>query len=100
MNNAVRQKFTRDTLMQTRAGGVSSTAEKYVLLPPPIIKTNSANQTLPTNTSVTLLCEVIGQVAFEVQRLQEDPPRLTVLENGVYVEIGQTNKKYCLLVYA
>jgi hypothetical protein len=88
--NSMTEQFAsvQDPLMRAKAGGVSSTVGKYDLLPPPVIKMGSANQTLPTNTSVTLLCEVVSQVAykiqwfFESQPLQEDPPRLTVLENG------------------
>lgn len=61
---------------------------KFDLLPPPVIKFGAANQTLPTDSSASLNCDVVSQVAykiqwfFENQPLQEDPPRVTVLESG------------------
>lgn len=67
---------------------MSNTLSKFDLLPPPVIKLGAANQTLPTNTSVTLVCDVVSQVAykiqwlFESQILQEEPGRIVVLETG------------------
>lgn len=61
---------------------------KYDLLPPPVIKLGAANQTLPTNTSATLVCEVVSQVAYKIQWyfnsdfLREDDNRVTVLDTG------------------
>lgn len=78
--------FTQDSL--ARASGLSSISGKYDLLPPPVIKMGSTNQTLPINTSTQLYCEVVSQVAYIIkwfingQPLQEDPPRVTVLDNG------------------
>lgn len=78
--------YLQDSL--TRTTGLSSSSGKYDLLPPPVIKMGSANQTLPTNTSTILLCDVVSQVAYKIQwfidtqPLQEDPPRVTVLDTG------------------
>lgn len=69
----------------------SASASKFDLLPPPVIKLGAANQTLPTNTSATLNCEVVSQVLyriqwlFEGQVLQEEPNRVMVSENGALV---------------
>ena len=77
--------FFQDSL-QTRTGGTIT--GKYDLSPPPVIKMGTANQTLPTNTSTTLLCEVVSQVAYKIQwyfdnkPLQDDPPRVTLLDTG------------------
>lgn len=66
----------------------SNSVSKFDLLPPPVIKLGAANQTLPTNTSATLVCDVVSQVAykviwlFESQPLQEEPGRIVVLETG------------------
>lgn len=64
---------------------------KFDLLPPPIIRLGAANQTLPTNTSANLICDVVSQVPykiqwfFESQTLREEPPRVTVLETGALI---------------
>lgn len=72
-------------------GGVASSISKFDLLPPPVIKLGSAQQTLPINTSATLNCEVVSQVTykiqwfFENQPLQEELNRVVVSENGTLI---------------
>lgn len=61
---------------------------KYDLLPPPVIKLGTPNQTLVINASAQLVCDVVSQVSYKIQwfyeqqPLQEQPPRITVLESG------------------
>lgn len=82
------QDFASPRTSLSTPSSSSSARSKYDLLPPPVIKLGAANQTLPTNTSATLVCEVVSQVAykiqwfFESQPLQEDIPRVVVLESG------------------
>lgn len=75
--------------LQSRSGSpISSALSKIDLLPPPVIKLGSINQTLPTNTSTTLVCDVVSQVPykiqwlFESQPLTEEPGRVVVQDTG------------------
>lgn len=71
-----------------RSSSSNSNISKFDLLPAPVIKLGAANQTLPINTSASLICDVVSQVnytiqwLFESQPLQEEPPRVVVLETG------------------
>lgn len=75
---------------QSRNTGPYSSS-KFDLLPPPVIKLGSANQTLPTNTSATLTCEVVSQVPykinwfFESQPVSDEPNRIMFSENGALI---------------
>lgn len=77
--------YNSAALQDSRTGNSFS---KFDLLPPPVIKLGAANQTLPTNTSATLVCDVVSQVAykihwlFESQPLLEEPGRIVVLDTG------------------
>jgi len=70
---------------------------KFDLLPPPVIKFGSTNQTLPTNTSATLVCDVVSRVAykiqwlFESQILEEDPPRIMFVDSGALINNLRTS---------
>lgn len=66
----------------------STRSNKFDLLPPPVIKFGSVNQTLPLNTNTSLLCEVLSLVNFKIQwqfndnLLNDDPPRVTISDQG------------------
>lgn len=78
----------RESLHSRSGGSLSSALSKIDLLPPPVIKLGSINQTLPTNTSTVLVCDVVSQVPykiqwlFESQPLTEEPGRVVVQDTG------------------
>lgn len=84
----VQDQFDAQDQLTARTSVSTPSNSKFDLLPPPVIKLGAANQTLPTNTSAILVCEVVSQVAYKIQwffeslPLQEDIPRVTVLDSG------------------
>lgn len=100
----------RESLHSRPGGSLSSALSKIDLLPPPVIKLGSINQTLPTNTSTVLVCEVVSQVPYKIQwlfdsqPLTEEPGRVIVQDNGAlsinYLRPGDSGIYTCVVTAA
>lgn len=66
----------------------ASSVSKFDLLPPPIIRMGSVDQSLPINSSATIICDVLSRVNYEIKwsfndrNVEPDGVRVIFFENG------------------